>query len=125
MNPEQTLIDLDQGRLPAGGFDHRAHLHVAWHLARTLPLEEAIARMCGALRRFTAAVGQPGKFHTTLTWAWMVIVAQRMAGERDFDAFIAANPDLLDARDTIARHYPSTVFADPRARRTFVLPEVA
>lgn len=109
-------------------FRHREHVRLAFAvLARERDLGDAAARYRTALRRFTAAIGAPGKYHETLTWAYLAIIAQRMHGcnyPSSFE-FLAAHPDVLDhLHGALARHYDvAAITASPVARAVFVLPE--
>ncbi|MCA9661277.1 MAG: hypothetical protein KC486_23260 [Myxococcales bacterium] len=126
--PAALLEALENGEpeaLLAGGFGHREHLAVAWELVGRERLGHAIERMAAALRRVVTALGVPEKYNETLTWAWMVVVAERRAeapaGE-DFAAFLERNADLLDHRATLATYYGPAELGAATARRTFVLP---
>ncbi len=81
-------------------------------------------RYSNALRTLTARAGKPGKFHQTVTIAFLSLVAERMQGEGrcDFDAFARANPDLLD-RAVLSRVYRPERLASEAARTSFLLPE--
>jgi hypothetical protein len=121
----EALEHGDPAALLARGFGHREHLAVAWELVGRERLGHAIERLAAALRRVVTALGAPEKYNETLTWAWMVVVAERRAqapeGE-DFAGFLARNGDLLDHRATLATYYAPAELGAPAARRTFVLP---
>jgi len=117
-----SRAQLDQ-RLP--DFDHRAHLRVAWRLCQLEPLPSALARISAGLRRATALVGARDKYHETLTWAWMMLVAEREAEAepgQSFAAFEAQNPDLFRGRTALDRRYDRATLDSARARARFVLP---
>ncbi|MGE5187084.1 MAG: hypothetical protein ACM31C_33775 [Acidobacteriota bacterium] len=108
-------------------FHHREHVRLAFAL---LVRERDLAAAAGAfrrtLKRFADAAGAPGKYHETITWAYLAIIAERMqqrayASSREL---IDANPDLLDHRGgALARHYDvAELLASPLARAAFVLP---
>lgn len=106
-------------------FDHAAHLYVAWQYVRRYPLPEAIARYCRTLQAVTAAAGVPGKYHETITWFFMILVAERVRCHPDHDwtAFSAANRDLFATRPGIVqRYYSPQRLNSEDARRHFVLP---
>jgi hypothetical protein len=108
-------------------FGHREHLRLAFAtLAASPDLAVAATRLRVALRRFAAAHGAAGKYHETITWAYLAMVAERMYG-RDYasaDALLADHSDLLDHRSgALARCYDvAAVTASPVARAVFVLP---
>jgi hypothetical protein len=128
MTGERPFLEAFQaGRVPEGGFDHRAHLWAAWLCLREGPAPEAIGRFTSALRRLAAARGKPEVYHETITWAFLLLVRERQAqgppGET-WDAFTARNPDLLAWRPSVLEAYyrPETLSSE-LARRCFVLPD--
>jgi hypothetical protein len=106
-------------------FDHRDHLRVAFAYARRGGVEHAVARARDGLRRFATAHGEPGRYHDTLTTAWARVVAHHAAaaGARDFDAFLADHPRLLE-RDLLLGHYTRTRLFSDAARAAFVEPDL-
>jgi hypothetical protein len=115
--------------LAAERFRHREHLLVAWTYLRETPLAAAAARFIAALRRFAEAHGAPAKYHETVTWAYLALVNERLHGDgsacgarAQFDAFLAANADLLDPERALGAYYDPATLASERARRVFVLP---
>ena len=119
------LDDFESLAVDVESFDHAAHLYVAWQYVRRYDLPEAISRCCRTLRQLTAAAGVPGKYHETVTWFFMILVAERVRRKPDHDwpAFRAANGDLFERRPGIIQRYysPETLNAEA-ARRQFVLP---
>jgi hypothetical protein len=105
-------------------FHHRDHVRVAFAYLRTMPLLEAIARFTAALRRFATAQGKPELYHETITWAFLLIIHERMQGApAEWEAFIAENGDLLRWKPSVLdAYYPSEVLRSELARRIFVLP---
>jgi hypothetical protein len=105
-------------------FDHRDHLRVAFVYARRGGVEHAVARARDGLRRFTAAHGQGGRYHETLTTAWARVVGHYavQARDNDFDAFLAAQPRLLE-RDLLSAHYSRERLFSAAARAGFVEPD--
>jgi hypothetical protein len=124
--PEAELIRaFEAGRL--AGFHHREHVRLAWAYLRERPLLEALPRFVEGLRRFAAAHGVPEKYHATVTWAYLLLIHERMRGAPGmgrFDAFAAANPDLLVWKPSVLeRYYRRETLDSERARGTFVLPD--
>lgn len=105
-------------------FHHPDHVRVAYAYLRTLPLLDAIARFTAALRRFATAQGKPELYHETITWAFLLIIHERMQGAPvEWEAFIAANGDLLRWKPSVLdAYYPAEVLQSETARRIFVLP---
>jgi hypothetical protein len=120
-----ALAPWDRFASGAMGLDHRAHLRLAFESLRLGDALRVLPCIERALATVAAAHGQPGKLHVTLTALWLLVVQERMAREptASFEALLARNPDLLDARGLPHRYYREATLADPLARRTFVLPD--
>ena len=107
-------------------FHHADHVHVAWAMLRQAPLLDALARFTASLRRFAAAGGKPQLYHETITWAYMIVIHERMerAPVADWEEFARANADLLSWKPSVLdRYYRAETLASDTARRIFVLPE--
>jgi len=123
------LARFEQLEIAPGAFRHREHVRLAFAMLRGADFGEAAQRFRTALKRFAAAAGAHGKYHETLTWAYLALVAQCMddrAFESSFE-LLEARPDLLDhEHGLLARYYDvPAIIASPVARRVFVLPERA
>lgn len=110
-----------------GDFRHREHVRIAYAMLRDADFGEAALRFRRALRRFADAAGVPTRYHETLTWAYLALIAQRIAEDpavvTSFD-LVARHPDLVDHRGgAVARYYDvAAITASPLARGVFVLP---
>lgn len=65
------------------------------------------------------------KYHETLTRAWLLAVKHfmsRTADSESADAFLAANPILLDSKIMLT-HYSAELLFSPSARQGFVEPD--
>ncbi|MEM9461857.1 MAG: hypothetical protein AAGF11_47300 [Myxococcota bacterium] len=111
----------------AMGFDHRAHLQLTYEVLQHHDAFEALPMMARELQAVATALGTPHKFHATVTGLWMLVVQERMqrAPSADFEAFLAANEDLLDAPTLQQRYYDPATLKTELARRIFVLPKRA
>jgi hypothetical protein len=124
--PDYIVADADLlAAFEAGtvtAFHHREHVRVAFAmLARDGDLAAAALAFRAGLRRIA---GDSGKYHETLTWAHLVIIAERMHGRGYASSaeLLRDHPDLLD-RELLARHYDlAAITASPIARAVFVLP---
>ena len=108
-------------------FDHRAHVRLAYIYLTEGEVETAYGMMRDALRRFIAHNGvDPGKYHDTMTRAWIMAVRHFMDRTRESasaDAFIEQNPKLLDGRIMLT-HYSAELLFSPEARARFVEPDL-
>jgi len=125
------LPDIDafeRGRIDPDRFDQRAHVYVAWLYLQDLSLPQALARFSDALRRLTRSLGAPGKYHETISWFFMILIAERRAGAAadDWQVFEANNQDLItNARLCLTRHYSKSRLNSADARQQFLLPDLA
>jgi hypothetical protein len=124
MSPDEAdfLDRFEAAAIPKEEFDHRAHVRVAWLYLRRYGLEEAGDRMAAGIRRFAAAHGATGKYHETITQAWVRLVAASIGDQREFADFVAANPELLDKELPNAYYSAERLWSD-EARRAFVEPD--
>lgn len=126
MTDEALVAAFESTRLSGEQFSHVEHVRVAWWYLRTLPLGDALARCSAGIRRFAAAKGAAGKYHETITVAFMLVISERVAAARDlpWPEFAAANPDLFSrTRSVLSRYYSDEVLRSERARTSFVMPD--
>jgi hypothetical protein len=126
MDDETLVAAFESTELPADQFTHVEHVRVAWWYLRALPLPDALARCSAAIRRFATAKGAAGKYHETITVAYMLVISERAAGMPGltWDQFAAANPDLfVRSPSVLSRYYSKAVLDSDRARQTFVMPD--
>lgn len=128
MDDNELLEAFSSLTLPPADYHHREHVRVAFTLLRREgDLAAAAATFRILLQRFAAAAGAKGKYHETLTWAYLALIAERMHGHeyRTSAELLADNPDLLDHKSgAIARYYDvAAITQSPVARSVFVLPE--
>ena len=123
--------DLLQGfldtTLPAEQFHHEQHVHVAWLFVRDRGMPAALAEFATAIKRFADAKGATGLYHETITWAYLLLIAERQAvcQAASWEDFAAANPDLLSWKPSILeRYYSSEVLKSDLARKVFVFPDL-
>jgi hypothetical protein len=124
-NDDDAVLDrFLSGRQTAEGFHHRDHLRVAYGILGHYSFSEAAYLYASRLRDIAARAGQPGRFHETVTLAFLSLVAEhRSAGDfASFDDFVGANPELLD-KSVLLRWYRRERLNSGAARRTFLLPE--
>lgn len=121
------LDEFERGDIDPQIFNHETHVQVAWLLLQQCSLLEAISRYSVALRRLTAKLGVPGKYHETTTWFLMIMIAERRAAlaTADWPLFRSSNMDLVkDAGNLIARYYSPERIQSETARRSYVLPDL-
>jgi hypothetical protein len=113
--------------IPAGDFDHAAHVRLAYVYLSAYPATQAAERMKGSLLNFLVHLGLgKAKYHETITRAWIMAVDHFMAGTPACDSassFLAANPTLLDSTKMLRHYSPATLYS-AMAREAFVSPDI-
>jgi hypothetical protein len=126
MDDSELLTGFENASLPDGAFRHRDHVRVAWLFVTRFGLPAAIPRFVEGLQRFAAAKGAPQLYHATITWAYLLVIAERAAASRalTWDEFAAANSDLLSWNPSLLdRYYTRDLLWSDRARAGFVMPD--
>jgi hypothetical protein len=126
--PGPTLAEFESLEINAGDFDHEAHLYVAWCYLQQFDLLASIERYRSVLIRLTQKLGVPEKFHETITWFYLVAVAEHATGEAatDWEAFKGRNPQLFARSPSIIRRfYSEDRLMSEEARKLFVLPDLS
>jgi hypothetical protein len=116
---EDGAVDPDQ-------FDHEAHIYVAWSYLEQFELEEAIDRFSAALRRLTKNLGVETKYHETITWFFMILIADRRSTSEsnNWQVFRQCNADLFATRPSIvSQYYSNERLGTSLARTQFMLPD--
>ena len=91
-----TIERFEAGDIDPATFDHEAHIYVAWQYIGTYARDDAIARFDGALRRLTEKIGATEKYNATITWLFLLLIAERARAGEDWFAFRTRNSDLFD-----------------------------
>jgi hypothetical protein len=114
-------------RCQVESFHHRDHVRLAWIYLHDLPLLEALARFTASLKRFAAHSGHPELYHETITWAYLLLIHERMERRppADFETFAGENADLMSWKPSIlAQYYDQKTLDSPLAKRTFLMPGI-
>ena len=112
--------------LPADQFHHEQHVRVAWLFLCRHGMPAALGEFSEAIKRFAAAKGAHGLYHETITWAFLLIIAERQARQpaASWPDFATAHADLLIWKPSILdRYYSKELLASDLARRSFVMPD--
>ncbi|HEX2573771.1 MAG TPA: hypothetical protein VH877_29750 [Polyangia bacterium] len=120
------LRAFERGAIPPATFGHREHVRAAWAALCVYPAPEALARFCAALQLLATRAGKPGLYHETITWAYILLIRERMertGRAHTFTAFVEQNPDLFSWKPSVlASYYRPEVLESEFARRVFTLP---
>src|ERR1700722_17381746 len=111
MTDDEFMASFESGCLDAQSFHHADHVRMAFLYLRRYPALEALQRFSTSLVGFAAAIGKPQLYHETITWAFMLLIRERLArtgSEQTWAEFQARNADLLDWKDNVLKkHYRS------------------
>lgn len=128
LSPEDHAFrrDFVVGRITPSQFDHRTHIRLAYVYLTEGNVDAAAEAMRKALLAFLERHRiDAGKYHETLTRSWILAVRHFMECTPEAssaDAFIAANPELLDCRIMLT-HCSASLLFSPEARAQFVEPD--
>ncbi|MGB5719271.1 MAG: hypothetical protein WBM34_01170 [Woeseiaceae bacterium] len=124
LEQELTIERFESGQVDPGRFDHEAHVYVAWLYVTTFDPAAAILRFDNALRRLTAELGVPEKYHATITWLFLLLVAEKSREDERWERFKARNEDLFgDSKTILRRYYSESLLSSKRAKSRFLLPD--
>lgn len=125
MSAAASLLEaFENGTLDARGFSHRDHVAVAFELLKRHAFLEASMRYGTCLQTIATKAGAARKFNTTITPAFLGLIAERMeSSDTDtFESFIKDNPDLL-GRASLDGWYTQDRIGSDLARKIFLLPD--
>ena len=127
MTDQELIKHLEDGTLSHEGFHHREHVRAAFLFLTKYQVLEALQAFSKALRRLAENRGKPQAYHETITWAYLVLIHERIERGPEVDsweAFRSANADLFETRPSILeRYYAPETLRSEIARRVFVLPQ--
>jgi hypothetical protein len=127
MRGDELIEQFESGATPADTFHHADHVRLAFEYMCRYTILEALERFPAALKRFAAAHGKATLYHETITWAYLLLVRERMAGagrDQTWEEFAEHNPDLLIWKGgVLGTLYRQETLDSDLARHNFVLPD--
>ncbi len=122
----RLIAEFEQGRAP-GDFRHVDHVRVAFAYVSEFPMAKALAKFSAALRRFALSKGKPDLYHQTITWAYLLLIGERLARAaktQSWEEFSEQNRDLLLWEGgVLERYYKRATLGSDLARRAFLFPD--
>ena len=112
--------------LPPEEFHHREHLRLALIYLRRYGPDESKVRLSRSIRTYAAHHGAPGKYHETLTVAWLQLVehaAACLGPESALEDLVTAFPILL-RKDALEACYSRAALGSEAARGLFLEPDL-
>ena len=127
MKDSEWMEAFESCTLPSDSFHHRDHVKMAFlYLQKYQPLE-ALDHFSSALIRFATAHGKPNLYNETITWAFLLLIRERIArtnSRETWAEFSAMNTDLLRWDDNILlKYYRPETLTSELAKRVFLFPD--
>lgn len=112
-------------------FHHQDHVRMGFLYMSRFPGLEGIRRFSDGLERLAAVSGKPSLYHETITWAFLLLIRERLARALQrggrlpiWEEFAADNKDLLRGKDHVLKeYYRDETLRSELARKTFLLPD--
>ena len=124
---DELIRQFEAGATPADTFHHADHVRLAFEYLCRYSALEALERFSNALKRFAAAQGKAQRYHETITWAYLLLIRERIARAgfaQTWEEFAVHNPDLLVWKGgVLTTLYRQETLDSALARQTFVLPD--
>jgi hypothetical protein len=127
MNDSEWMEAFESCTLPNDTFHHAEHVKMAFlYMQKYKPLE-ALGRFSSALTRVATAHGKPNLYNETITWAFLLLIRERIArtnSPQTWAEFSATNTDLLRWDGNILKKYyrPETLTSE-LAKSVFLFPD--
>lgn len=131
MTDEEFIAAFEAGLVRNENFHHQEHVRMGFLYMSRFPVLEGVRRFSEGLQRLAAASGRPNLYHETITWAFLLLIRERLARARQhsgslpsWDEFAAENRDLLRGKDHVLKeYYRDETLKSELARKTFILPD--
>ena len=127
MTGDELIEQFEEGTTRADTFQHADHVRLAFEYLCRYPVLEALQRFAGALKRFATAQGKAQRYHETITWAYLLLIRERIVragGSQTWEEFAEHNGDLLIWKGgVLATLYRQETLDSEFSRHTFVLPD--
>jgi hypothetical protein len=111
--------------IDAVSFHHAEHIRVAFDLLQKYDFVDASSIYAKGIQAIATNAGVPRKFNTTITYAFLSLIAQGIAEmeKPGYDWFLTNNTDLF-AKNILERWYSPKVLQSDTARKIYLLPIV-
>jgi hypothetical protein len=124
MTDEEFIRELESCTLCEQQFNHAGHVRAAYLYLRMGDFAEGLMRMRRAIRAYAGSLGQPGRYHETITVAYLALIQQLLCERGDgggWSGFAQAAPELFEP-DLLLKFYSKAELESALARQVFVLP---
>ena len=118
LDEDEFVSAVEECRYRNAEFRHADHIRLAWIYVRRYGACQAEERIAETIRRFAISHGHEGKYHGTLTRAWLRLVATAQVltpRVTTFNEFLAKHGWLLD-RSALSAFYSGARLSSAAAR---------
>jgi hypothetical protein len=127
MTDDELLAGFENCTLANEVFHHKEHVRVAFLYLQRYSALAALEHFSTALARFAAAHGKTTLYNETVTWAYILLIRERIARAgrmQSWPEFRAGNADLFDRKQNILKkYYQAETLQSELAKRTFLFPD--
>lgn len=123
---DELTESFENMKINANTFRHVDHIGVAYTMMKKYDFLTVVYDYAWKLNTIATRAGAADKFHTTITVAFLSIIAERMetTQHRDANDFLDCNQDLI-TQNPLKELYSAERLSSDEARRTFLLPDQA
>lgn len=127
MTDQEWMDQFEKATLPNESFHHADHVRMSFLYLQRYAFLEALERFTSALRHFAAAHGKAERYNETITWAFFLLMHERLAqadSRQTWDEFAESNQDLLRWENHILKkYYRAETLNSQIAKRVFLFPD--
>jgi hypothetical protein len=127
MNDSEWMDAFERCALPIDSFHHAEHVRMAFLYVQKFAPLEALARFSADLTRFAAVHGKPNLYNETITWAFLLLVRERLArgkSRQTWAEFASSNADLLRwDKNILKKYYRPETLTSELAKNVFLFPD--
>jgi hypothetical protein len=127
MKDEELIERFENCTLSGASFHHPDHVRVVWLYLRCNSVLKTLSRFSEGLKRLAIANGTPNLYHETITWAYVLLINERIrrsGREQSWAEFAESNADLFDWKNSILKsYYRDDTLRSEVARNIFVFPD--
>lgn len=127
MNDQELIERFENCTLSPESFHHCEHVRLAWIYLCQYPVLEALSKFCEGLKKYACSQGKSGLYHETITWAYLLLIRERMARAntaQSWQEFAQTNADLLSWENSVLKdYYREGTLGSDLARQVFIFPD--
>lgn len=124
-NYTEMADDFEAYRVNPATFCHEHHVGVAYEMLNRYDFLSAASKYSDIINTIATAAGAGDKFNTTITVAFLSIIAERLSANNYSCAntFMASNQDLIQ-ENPLTKLYSQKRLMSVESRMTFLLPDL-